>query len=344
MKKLAFIPLIFLSCSKVPARSGATPSYLAERPYTCASYPESIMSEVKSSIPQNMVRGWEGQDLEVFYKYYAGIPKSYRDWLAKNYQGGSFKGIYPQYTTKGWTGLTMLMSNGGPWYPQYITIASNGNKAHNIAFALQHEVGHAVQSQTEFSEVGKSNNLARSIQNLALIEGSRNPSVRSYAKTQDRNGRFTEYFAEAFSNFYCSEESYAFLKNQLPQTYALLAKTLTPPIWKANTNYVTPRNKVDLGVALGPSEETGKFRLYAGVAAGVEGVDFCFTSGATSCTDSKDMVVKGERVQSLGERVAFAVPNLVNLDQGKTYTLVVRQYDGNGKITGEKPVRIAKNG
>ena len=90
-----------------------------------------------------------------------------------------------------------------------------------VDFALQHELGHAIEGRVRQLNPDFGN----SLRNFFSQERG-NPNLRSYARSSA-----PEYFAEAFANFYCSADAQSFIESNLPQTYQLMKSSLEPASW-----------------------------------------------------------------------------------------------------------------
>ena len=91
-------------------------------------------------------------------------------------------------------------------------------------FALQHETGHAINVLLD----GKIVNFEAKLEALFNDEAA-SGQIRGYAQTSP-----TEYFAEAFNNFYCGKDSKAYFKEQLPKTHDFFVKNLEQPVFEAD--------------------------------------------------------------------------------------------------------------
>ena len=234
---IVIVAALLLACSPTTKTNQSTVRGLTDANYSCADYSQDVMNAVTSRTPSNMPHGFTQDQMSVFYKHYAGIPKAYQDYLAAGFNQGTFAGIFPAqlggiYDANGRLmyvmGLTQWTQNG----PQWVEITNQRPGA--LEFALQHEIGHAMMVGVANTAKGQAADFYNQ-RNAVYYEGANNPQIRGYAKTNAN-----EYFAEAFANYYCSPESNDFIKYQLPKTYAFLNSVLEAPVWSDTSTNSSP--------------------------------------------------------------------------------------------------------
>lgn len=103
-----------------------------------------------------------------------------------------------------------------------------------IDFAVQHEVGHAVEGFIKKLHKGTEESFSK-----AYEKERSKPELRAYAQSD-----VGEYFAEAFANFYCSKEAQLFIADHLPQTYKVLKSSLLPASFDAPSPEPMPPTKL----------------------------------------------------------------------------------------------------
>ena len=200
---------------------GSNPYQLTEKNFTCDRYDDAVKSDRLKTMPPRFVN--EGSfrvgRVEDVRNQLAGIPVPLMEYLyGVHRQNGLTVSESP---LRGSTiGVTTLVGfRGGTMVPTSIAVT---NRPEAIIFALQHEVGHAVEGHVRRLKQTD----PRQWQG-AFNEGRSNAKIRSYARSEP-----AEYFAEAFANFYCSPAAHDFIKTELPQTYAQLKTMLPPPSWE----------------------------------------------------------------------------------------------------------------
>lgn len=190
-------------------------SQLTEMNYTCWDPTPNRLQEVEDKLPQGFLTRFPDKK---GLKRLAGLPDPYLDYLIDLYDQGTFRGITYESAGFGAGGVTMLGgSRARGMTPLYIKITPGFTNA-----ALQHEVGHAVDSlvKRESGNAGMFDNIYNSIRKNSLF--------RSYAKSQPAEG-----FAELFNSYYCSEKSWNMVKDNFSsEQFAFLEKAFDPPPWK----------------------------------------------------------------------------------------------------------------
>ncbi len=210
--------------------TGSNVQYLTERDYQCHPFSQDMMDKQKAKFPSGFVSGFNGSEEQVVVNRLTGIPTPYMDELITNFSSNKFSGISSTFTLGFAAGVTTL--SGG--IARSIVISSG-----QAGFALQHEVGHAVehQAQEKAPQVGLNfgTEMAASFNEIK----SSGAGIRSYAKSAEG-----EAFAEAFANYYCSEETHNFIATNLPKTYQFLSKVLEAPLFKEVNNVTaTPQDQ-----------------------------------------------------------------------------------------------------
>lgn len=210
-------------------RQGASQvAYLTEKDYQCHDPGSERLDAVRAKLPDGFVRDYPDSQSSVILNRLALLPDRDLDYLVSNYKSGILQGITPGGNSfLGVAGVTTLSAGTSPAGNRYMIARSITTGVNQVGFAMQHEVGHAVEvlgadaaMRTSYSDFG---NAMRQLQS----ELSSTPGVRGYAESSPN-----EAWAEAYANFYCSQESHAFIKDNLKFAYPFLLAVLEPPQWE----------------------------------------------------------------------------------------------------------------
>ena len=225
--RISGILLSFLILPACGEESHSHVDYLTNQNYACDPLSSGRLSQVENGLPAGFLRGYQGSQQAIALNRLAGIPDRYLDHLAENFEAGVFQGIKPEtYLSPGVAGLTRLRGGSGP-YRGLLVAVSVTTAATAAGFALQHEIGHAVESVARLDARAKGIDFDQEVRAM-LMEFKGMGSIRSYAKSSE-----PEAWAEAFANFYCSGASRAFIDDKLSaRTKNFLTGVLVPPVWQ----------------------------------------------------------------------------------------------------------------
>lgn len=234
------------------SQTASAPQYLIDGEYNCFNPPAERLSLVQGRIPSGFITGYAADQMPVLLNRIALIPDRDTGYLFDNFKAGILRGIAPSGGGLfGIAGVTSLSAGTSPAGNSGLVAREIGTGPNQVGFALQHEIGHAVEilaadyaMKTQYKDFPAT---------LTQLQGelSRRGDVRSYAKSSPN-----EAWAEAYSNFYCSPESNDFIKSNLPFAHGLLRAVLVPPIWEASPSDKPPLPQGDSG-ATGGSEADG---------------------------------------------------------------------------------------
>ena len=229
MVKLFSISIITLvlalaSCADTPEDQSEI-NQLQHRYNRYAEPSPTRVAAMESILGDNFIQGFRGDEA---INLLAALPDRYMIYLKDLQKKGTFSGISRGPIGSGALGLTAMRIGG---FDATVPLSIKIDTAPNATWAaLQHEVGHAVQGFVFQNAEDRSKNKANFDKIFALIRQS--SFVRAYSKSQDM-----ESFADLFSSFYCSPESYAFLENNLFRNekglFQYLKQTLDPPFFLA---------------------------------------------------------------------------------------------------------------
>ncbi len=199
----------------------------------CVEYNKAQSAQKLDGMPDGFIAvdSWTPQTLGRLNNALAGIPKNYLQYLYQVHDQNGFD-ISRTQLEGGVIGVTFFTD-----LPERIQI---GNQGFAADFAVQHEVGHAINVKLD----GEIANFDGKINTLFKQE-SQNPRLRSYARSAP-----AEYFAESFNNFYCGKQSNAFLKAELPKTYDFLKKSLEKPVFESDAGLDPASLSKDVFMAL----------------------------------------------------------------------------------------------
>ncbi len=144
----------------------------------------------------------------------ANLPSEYLNYVFKRHNvvvtlknvGGSTRG------------MTSSSNGGGAWHPNSIWV---GQMTGNFD-PLAHEIGHAMQHYLKYTFPDFKSDLS-AMYGLMKSNGESN-HMRGYAKSSA-----TEYWAEIFDSFYCSQASRDNMKEKMPKTLEFAQKYLIDP-------------------------------------------------------------------------------------------------------------------
>jgi hypothetical protein len=200
--------------------------YLQEGDQQCVQHSADRMNYI-NSLPSGFISGFQGGQMDVAKNRVAGVPDRDLEHLLWTFSSRKLSGIKPAALFFGVAGLTTLQSGAtknGFRGMVATSITTGGSQA---GFAMQHEVGHAVEivareaaQRTEFA------NFDQALRDIVAELNSKGGMIRGYAKSSP-----AEAWAEAYANYYCSPNSQAFIKDNLPKTYRLLTTVLPPAQW-----------------------------------------------------------------------------------------------------------------
>ncbi len=265
--------LINLSCGGVEPNDSTT-LQLTDRDFACYQYSDGQRSSHLRDMPPSMVNAgsFRQGNVDDVKNQLTGIPKPLLEYLYGRTTQVRFS-IAEARLGRGTMGVTMLRgANTLSMEPESIRIAAIPEA---VNFALQHEVGHAVEFQVKRDDPQRHQQRWRQ----AFQEGLNNRKLRAYAR--ESSG---EYFAEAFANFYCSPDAHNFISQELPQTYSLLRSILPPPRWEESqdpqrtsdgqSNPQSPRGQPRFFVFIEPTSPDRAY-IYVASDSQVKNIDLC---------------------------------------------------------------------
>lgn len=220
---LLWATALLAACGPLPQGESGL-DYLTNSNPSCWQPDAERLAAVKERVGNNFVSGYSGNQQTIAEGRLAGIPDPHLDYLKGL---NNFSGIRPEsYGIPGVAGLTRLSGGRTPGGKQCLAAISVSTSQTAAGFALQHEIGHAVEcfARIKAEEIG----IDFEAELRAMLNEFKGKSnIRSYAKSQD-----PEAWAEAYANWYCSEESQDFIhKNLSERTRTFLAAVLEPAVW-----------------------------------------------------------------------------------------------------------------
>ncbi len=222
---LASIPVNLAGCD-FKSRADNHLKYLTESDEQCASYDTARMDYIRK-LPSGFITGYQGNQMEVVVNRIAGIPDRDLDHLLWSFSNRKLSGIKPGFALFGVAGLTTLSSGStkdGFRGMQAISITTGANQG---GFALQHEVGHAVEIVArEAAQKTEYSNFDAAMRDVVNELNSKGGLIRGYAKSSPG-----EAWAESYANYYCSPKTQNFIRDNLPRTFKFLNAVLTPARW-----------------------------------------------------------------------------------------------------------------
>ena len=227
---LPVLALTMSSCSKKEAADNHL-RYLQESDQQCVPHDAKRMEYI-TNLPSGFLTGFQGNQMEIAKNRLAGIPDRDLDHLIWTFSNRRLSGVKPAALFFGVAGLTTLSSGStknGFRGMVATSITTGGNQS---GFAMQHEVGHAVEIVArEAAQNTEYKNFDQALRDVVAELNSKGGLIRGYAKSSPG-----EAWAESYANFYCSPNSQAFIRNNLPRTFKFLTVVLPPARWDSPSN------------------------------------------------------------------------------------------------------------
>lgn len=211
---ISIVQSLVMGCGSELVTSGSHTKQLGNRDFPCTTFETEQISAALRGMPEGFLNEGSFQvgKVDRVKNQLTGMPRPYLEWLFALRAQNGFR-IGERNLGPGVMGVTVR--NGSTGIPLSVEVAA---RADAIDFALQHEIGHALETR-----VLELNGSFASAFNTAYRNERSNQNLRSYARSSA-----TEYFAEAFANFYCSKDAQEFIASNVPETYALLKKSFLP--------------------------------------------------------------------------------------------------------------------
>jgi hypothetical protein len=212
-----------------------------------------------------------------------------------------------------------------------------------INFALQHEVGHAVETFVKLQAREKKFDFETGFQRI-FREALATPGVRSYARSSDK-----ESWAEAFANFYCSPESKEFIdggtkhKGMLASSL-FLSQVLMLPQWLmgGSDEPKEPVNPLDdVFVELKAAGLSGdEVIINISSLPQVVKFEFCKPEVDDTCKETSENYQKIENAQERNSRKFFLSQTPVQIKSDLNLLLVGRDF--SGKIIALRQIKFSQ--
>ena len=218
--------------------------YLTSSDEQCVTH-DAVRMDYIRKLPAGFISGYQGNQLETVVNRIAGIPDRDLDHLLWSFSNRKLTGIKPGFALFGVAGLTTLSSGStkdGFRGMQAISITTGANQA---GFALQHEVGHAVEIVArEAAQKTEYSNFDAAMRDVVNELNSKGGLIRGYAKSSPG-----EAWAESYANYYCSPKTQDFIRDNLPRTFKFLNAVLPPARWASSAASSSPAgvNNPDVG-------------------------------------------------------------------------------------------------
>ncbi len=302
---------------------GSDLNQLTDQGFACVEYSAADQDKKLAGMPSDFLRPetWSTATLGRARNALAGLPKGYLDYMYSLNKFNDFTISRKQLegSTIGVTTFTNVALK--------IEINTQGFAPD---FAMQHEVGHVIDVALD----GKNPQFQSEYTALFQSE-SNNSKLRSYARSQP-----AEFFAEAFSNFYCGPKANAFLKNELPKTHAFLTDSLQKPVFEETATVDPATLSKDVNLAL---EETANKTDPTGVYVALDES----LAKAAICKGNLDTCVKAVRedikfsVDShvIAGRKVFKSGTGLTLSEGQRFTIL--GFDAQGALKAAQMFRAA---
>ena len=332
-------------CAATPAKTSSSEvKQLSAKDFACTNLSAAAVQKSTAEIPQNFFTGFDSSDQTLIYQRMAEIPEAYRSYMYEQFRSGIFRGVVSDDSISPAVGMTTLAGfDISDMQPRYMQIAS-GVFPDAINFSLIHEMGHAVEGFVSQQAQAKGLDHERERDSL-FSEGASNASLRGYARSSP-----SEYWAESFNNFYCSPDSQAFIKEQLPRTYQYLTTVLEPAVWpRDNDNQINTGGSTQGGaattagsafIALADGKDDNHAALYASVSQQAAHVYFCTSQAATLCTSAAGASWELERVRTTGDRLILKAPDPFLVNTSAFYS--VTAYTASGSVLSKASFKVVR--
>lgn len=317
------------------------PLYLTEGNYQCYEPDSARLAEVEALLPNGFISEKFGQQKPMVLKRLAGIPNPYLLHLVERFNKRAFSGVAPASLGGGVAGVTQL--EGQSYEELYATSIVVGMD--KVGFALQHEVGHAVETFVKLESRKKGINFDSGFQSI-YREAQSTPRVRGYAKSAD-----SESWAEAFANFYCSQESKNFIDGGsgnpgMPKTSSFLTSVLLNPIWQQSGGGSGGQNPnpstSEIFAFLDSSKSTDKSYITVNFSTSSDTgyVEFCENALAADCkSDSANYQRVDGGIEKPGRKF-FAAKNTTALVDGLIISMVARK--SSGEVISTRSLQVSR--
>jgi hypothetical protein len=292
--------------------------------FPCIAYSSGQIAEALRGIPQGFIneQSFSVGRVDRVKNHLTGIPRPYIEalFLARSRNNFRISERNLQPSVMGLTTLTMPNRD-----PIALAIAAAPGA---VDFALQHEIGHALEGHIMRQNAGMSSRFN------AAYGGERNSrNIRAYARSNVH-----EYFAEAFANFYCSKDAQAFISAHLPQTYQLLKSSLLP----ASFDSPAPASQeADVWMQLVDVND----KTYVEISLPGSGGKVALCKGTKSeCGTNSAAVFAsfGQSPTKIQGRTIVRSEQPIPISEGLQVTVMM--YDGANKVQAVKTVKFVKDG
>lgn len=293
---------------------GSNVNQLTDKGFACVEYsPEQIDAKLQG-MQGNFLRPntWTQPTIARARNALAGLPPDYLKYMYRLHDANGFH-ISRQPLEDSTIGVTTFTNAALDIKITTLAFAAD--------FALQHEVGHVM-------DVAISNTRDRSFKNRysqLFRQESNNSKLRSYARSQPG-----EFFAEAFSNYYCGPEANAFLKNELPKTYAFLRENVSKPVFETDATVDPASLSKDLFLALAEtSDKSDPTPLLVSLDEGLAKAAVC-KGDLKTCVAASREDIKFSVDKTVSGRKVFKSGTGLTLSQGQVFTVL--GFDSQGVL------------
>jgi len=314
---------VLFGCGSPQEPTGSHIKQLGTRDFSCINYSAEQTTQALRGMPEGFINeaSFRLGKVERVKNHLTGVPRPYLEWLFSLRGQNGFR-IAERNLGPGTLGVTMRSIPS--LVPSYIDLSARSDA---VDGALLHEIGHAVENRAREANRSFADRIV-----TAFRGESNTRTIQSYARTSA-----TEYFAEAFSNFYCSKDAQEFIASNLPETYALLKSSLLPASFAGFDPSALAK---DTWMQL--TDDSSETHLEVSLPSAVKKVALC-KGKKDDCTKTPTVfTAMTSSSTKITGRTVYRSERALEIETDLQLTVLV--YDDNDKATAVKTVEFREVG